>query len=851
MVAQPTRVREPILQHDLPLEITKSEPDRPLPRKKRASKLGRSESDLLSPNEISTARRSSRIQESNHIFAKPIAKMPDDGDELICVWPPNGRTEINITAMDLWRFEEGQYLNDTLIEFGLKYLVASADQLSRPLGFPAEDVHVFNSFFYKKISDRDKKGVHDKKAMTPDTAGIWPAYESVKKWTSKVDIFSKKYIIIPINECTHWYLAIIYNPGALLLISNDPPIADVAAADVNAISPSQDVAPDGTNLDAGKEETESKDEVGMTYPKGPSSESPSHSAGGGTQVAADDEMDELALSDDDANASPVLPEATQGNRGRLHAMLQGQLIDGQIADTSIDEMESNWRTSPAPNRIATADTNTEYEPIPVTVPETNPPPREFSVEEPPEEVVMPVRSRVKPSPLVKTTPSETSCVVMTFDSLGSNHPAVTRHLNRWLAYEAHHRKSKNLAYHKDGPAAHYQAPVPTQHNFWDCGVYLLHFVRVFLAKEAEMMSSFYESWKTSGKGKEKDSLLDIYNLHVVAEGRQYWKSIIDDLQKKYWNVQAIKPPPALEADNSLVEMSSQPLIRGGQEDGDSVMSNSVAEEKMDELHAETEVDENLDYGNVSAAQSESPSALRTTSQVISDTDANPMLQEDLGLMAFPPMEVHRTTQRTQTGEGLSPRPARRTAPEASVEDGLKLNLPMPPMPMEIDPYLASVVGSAKDIEFAVEHMDIDDSQGVAMGISGESSVGYKIPDIMLSDPEPMVIESHSPATSLVPKASVRRQTAVFRPEPERVSSEVSNKQSKAEHPRDEIDKIFGTSEASSTPDKTTLRKAPGSYRNKPTTHTQHRVLNSRGTSGVRKGVPNGVLSTVGGDDSDD
>ena len=41
-------------------------------------------------------------------------------------------------------------------------------------------------------------------------------YEKVKKWTKNVDIFAKEFIIVPINENMHWYLAVIINPGALL-----------------------------------------------------------------------------------------------------------------------------------------------------------------------------------------------------------------------------------------------------------------------------------------------------------------------------------------------------------------------------------------------------------------------------------------------------------------------------------------------------------------------------------------------------------------------------------------------------------------------------------------------------------
>lgn len=38
----------------------------------------------------------------------------------------------------------------------------------------------------------------------------------MKKWTKSVDIFKKKYIIVPINESFHWYTAVIVNPSNIL-----------------------------------------------------------------------------------------------------------------------------------------------------------------------------------------------------------------------------------------------------------------------------------------------------------------------------------------------------------------------------------------------------------------------------------------------------------------------------------------------------------------------------------------------------------------------------------------------------------------------------------------------------------
>lgn len=55
----------------------------------------------------------------------------------------------------------------------------------------AEQIHIFSSFFYKKLTTKDRKVV---------------PYDTIKKWTSKFDLFKKKYIFIPINEKYEWPL---------------------------------------------------------------------------------------------------------------------------------------------------------------------------------------------------------------------------------------------------------------------------------------------------------------------------------------------------------------------------------------------------------------------------------------------------------------------------------------------------------------------------------------------------------------------------------------------------------------------------------------------------------------------
>jgi Ulp1 family protease len=58
-------------------------------------------------------------------------------------------------------------------------------------------IYAFSSMFYTKLTE----------GRSAD------AYELVKKWTKNVDIFSKEFILIPINYASHWSLVCVVRPG--------------------------------------------------------------------------------------------------------------------------------------------------------------------------------------------------------------------------------------------------------------------------------------------------------------------------------------------------------------------------------------------------------------------------------------------------------------------------------------------------------------------------------------------------------------------------------------------------------------------------------------------------------------
>uniref|UniRef100_A0A8C1L250 SUMO specific peptidase 6a n=1 Tax=Cyprinus carpio TaxID=7962 RepID=A0A8C1L250_CYPCA len=130
-------------------------------------------------------------------FTGPIIK-------LLVYPPPPAKGGISVTNEDLHCLTDGEFLNDVIIDFYLKYLFL--EKLKKE---DAVRSHVFSSFFYKRLNQRERRN-------TVDTSNLpiqKRKHNRVKTWTRHVDLFQKDFIFVPINESAHWYLAIICFPG--------------------------------------------------------------------------------------------------------------------------------------------------------------------------------------------------------------------------------------------------------------------------------------------------------------------------------------------------------------------------------------------------------------------------------------------------------------------------------------------------------------------------------------------------------------------------------------------------------------------------------------------------------------
>lgn len=123
----------------------------------------------------------------------------DDNDGHILTYPSTGVGGISIYVPDFKCLAADEFLNDVIINFYLQYIfyeILTPDQRVR--------THIFNTFFYEALTS---------KRVTSDRTNGKKRYDRVEKWTKNMNLFEKDFIIVPINQNLHWFLAIICFPG--------------------------------------------------------------------------------------------------------------------------------------------------------------------------------------------------------------------------------------------------------------------------------------------------------------------------------------------------------------------------------------------------------------------------------------------------------------------------------------------------------------------------------------------------------------------------------------------------------------------------------------------------------------
>ncbi|XP_032598837.1 uncharacterized protein LOC6557562 isoform X2 [Drosophila grimshawi] len=140
-------------------------------------------------------------------------QLRSDEQVSLLMYPPKGTGGLCIRMEDYVCLTKESYLNDIIIDFYLLWL--------RNTLIPEalrERTHIFSTFFYKRLTTLTRP------TDVKQTAAQ-KRHARVQKWTKLVDIFDKDFIIVPINEQSHWFLAIICFPclkGPVTFDTNQP-----------------------------------------------------------------------------------------------------------------------------------------------------------------------------------------------------------------------------------------------------------------------------------------------------------------------------------------------------------------------------------------------------------------------------------------------------------------------------------------------------------------------------------------------------------------------------------------------------------------------------------------------------
>lgn len=103
-----------------------------------------------------------------------------------------GNRSIIVNGHDLSTLDPGTCVNDSIINFFMKWLV-----FQRYVNDKSINTHVFNTHFMSRL--------------------IADGYsDELKRWVRRIDIFKKSFLIFPCHLSHHWSMLVVVNPGSIM-----------------------------------------------------------------------------------------------------------------------------------------------------------------------------------------------------------------------------------------------------------------------------------------------------------------------------------------------------------------------------------------------------------------------------------------------------------------------------------------------------------------------------------------------------------------------------------------------------------------------------------------------------------
>lgn len=382
-------------------------------------------------------------------LANPRASV--DEDSLASAWHSRPLVSLNSTpvewrdlleARDLERLEDGEYLNDNLIEFYLKYLKIQLEQTSPET---AKKVYFFNTFFFASLTRKGKRGIN---------------YDAVQKWTRSIDIFSYEYVVVPICESQHWYVAIICNLPTLF---KDRGIGETLPEDDPPQAPQFDSFRDHcVELPAGSSDHRFGKRLALSVGE---LESSIREIDAPIEQYPSKSFEDLSL-EPCQGKSPALgvePCAAQATNGHSDSGPSDQILPDMQAAKQVVQPAVLRETDSKPielrEKVISEGCNLKAH-----------------SEKRRKQRTAPVRPRINPNiPLI-----------ITFDSLGLPHPHTNKALKDYLAAEGKAKRAIDLDTSQvRGITA---KKIPHQENYYDCGLFLLGYIAKFLQGPKDFIS---------------------------------------------------------------------------------------------------------------------------------------------------------------------------------------------------------------------------------------------------------------------------------------------------------------------------------------------------------------------------
>lgn len=350
------------------------------------------------------------------------------------VYPRASKKTATVDKQDIYRLDDGEFLNDNLIMFYLLWLEQQHPEL-------ANRVYVHNTFFYASLTKaaKGKRGIN---------------YEAVERWTAKVDLLSYDYIIVPVNENTHWYVAIICNAPKLLDLETKEQL-------------------DSTEKDAKSEmdgEIESPEESKPPTPSRSPQSIPTRSLNEMDDNGVDSSFKGLSLSSGEKTKNPldIVPAESLFRSNDGLPIISPDVDRGNVSANKAAKNVINLAESSSP--IARPNFGTKGKRLPPT--------RNYDTKQP---------------------------RIITFDSLALRHASTCANLKDYIVAEIKSKKGISITppkvlgmtaktQAKDSDTGRYPGKgLPEQGNFCDCGVYLLSYMEEFFERPDDFIEDIMEN----------------------------------------------------------------------------------------------------------------------------------------------------------------------------------------------------------------------------------------------------------------------------------------------------------------------------------------------------------------------